>query len=134
MTEKKNILMVLFADKDIVKGLGAKWDASKKQWYFMGVLPDELKKYISYVVDVPFDDKDIFKKKIPSLRWSPDEQKEDVTSVAKVRWPLAAGKRREHPDPAYYENLFEWIGVTLVLQAISNAGRTASLKTSVKCH
>jgi hypothetical protein len=62
------------------------------------------------------------------------KQKEDVTSVAKVRWPLAAGKRREHPDPAYYENLFEWIGVTLVLQAISNAGRTASLKTSVKCH
>ena len=63
MAEKKNILMVLFADKDIVKGLGAKWDASKKQWYFMGVLPDELKKYISYVVDVPFDDKDIFKKR-----------------------------------------------------------------------
>ena len=72
--KKKNILMVLFADKDIVKGLGAKWDASKKQWYFMGVLPDELKKYISYVVDVPFDDKDIFKKRFPSLRWSPENK------------------------------------------------------------
>jgi hypothetical protein len=37
-------------------------------------------------------------------------------------------------QPAYYENLFEWIGVTWVLQAISDAGRTAQLKTTVKGH
>jgi hypothetical protein len=36
----------------------------------MSVLPDELKKYISYVVDVPFEDEDLFKTKIPSLRWN----------------------------------------------------------------
>jgi hypothetical protein len=39
-------------------------------------------------------------------------------------------QRWGHPDPVYYENLFEWIGVTWVLQAISNAGRTAQLKTN----
>jgi hypothetical protein len=37
----------------------------------MSVLPDELKKYISYVVDVPFEDEDLFKTKIPSLRFHP---------------------------------------------------------------
>jgi len=71
MSGKKTILMVLFEDKEIVKGLGAKWDATKKQWYFIGALPDELKKYVSYVLDIAFEDKDIFKEKLPSLRWNP---------------------------------------------------------------
>ena len=34
-------------------------------------------------------------------------------------------------NPAYYDILFEWMGVTVVLQAISNAGRTAQLKRVV---
>jgi hypothetical protein len=74
MAENKKILMVLFEDKEIVKGLGAKWDATKKHWYYIGVLPDELKKYISYVVDIAYEDKDIFKEKLPSLRWNPDNK------------------------------------------------------------
>jgi hypothetical protein len=34
------------------------------------------------------------------------------------------------PQSSLLRNLFEWIGVTWVLQVISNAGRTAQLKTS----
>jgi hypothetical protein len=74
MSGNKTILMVLFEDKEIVKGLGAKWDATKKQWYFIGALPDELKKYVSYVLDIAFEDKDIFKEKLPSLRWNPENK------------------------------------------------------------
>ena len=40
-------------------------------WYFMGDLPEELKKYKSYPVHIEYEDKDIFKTKYKSLRWSP---------------------------------------------------------------
>jgi hypothetical protein len=67
----KYTLLVPFEDKDIVKSLGAKWDSLNKNWYFMGDLPEELKKYKSYPVHIEYEDKDIFKTKYKSLRWSP---------------------------------------------------------------
>ncbi len=67
----KYTLLVPFDDKDIVKKLGAKWDSLNKNWYFMGDLPEELKKYKSYPVHIEYEDKDIFKTKYKSLRWSP---------------------------------------------------------------
>jgi hypothetical protein len=71
----KYTLLVPFEDKDIVKSLGAKWDSLNKNWYFMGdlnnPLPEELKKYKSYPVHIEYEDKDIFKTKYKSLRWSP---------------------------------------------------------------
>ena len=67
----KYTLLVPFDDKDIVKKLGAKWDSLNKNWYFMGDLPEELKKYKSYPVHIEYEDKDIFKSKYKSLRWSP---------------------------------------------------------------
>jgi hypothetical protein len=60
---------------------------------------------------------------------SPPKKVAKVLWTSECMWPE---QRWGHPDPAYYENLFEWIGVTWVLQAISNAGRTAQLKTSEK--
>ena len=68
---KKYTLLVPFEDKDIVKSLGAKWDSLNKNWYFIGDLPEELKKYKSYPVHIEYEDKDIFKTKYKSLRWSP---------------------------------------------------------------
>jgi len=68
---KKYTLLVPFDDKDIVKKLGAKWDSLNKNWYFIGDLPEELKKYKSYPVHIEYEDKDIFKTKYKSLRWSP---------------------------------------------------------------
>ena len=70
-TTTKYTLLVPFEDKDIVKSLGAKWDSLNKNWYFMGDLPEELKKYKSYPVHIEYEDKDIFKSKYKSLRWSP---------------------------------------------------------------
>jgi hypothetical protein len=70
-TTTKYTLLVPFEDKDIVKSLGAKWDSLNKNWYFMGDLPEELKKYKSYPVHIEYEDKDIFKTKYKSLRWSP---------------------------------------------------------------
>ena len=71
----KYTLIVPFEDKDIVKSLGAKWDSLNKNWYFVGDLqtpiPEELKKYKSYPVHIEYEDKDIFKTKYKSLRWSP---------------------------------------------------------------
>lgn len=67
----KYTLIVPFDDKDIVKSLGAKWDSLNKNWYFVGDLPEELKKYKSYPVHIEYKDKDIFKTKYKSLRWSP---------------------------------------------------------------
>jgi hypothetical protein len=70
-TTTKYTLLVPFEDKDIVKGFGAKWDSLNKNWYFIGDLPEELKKYKSYPVHIEYEDKDIFKTKYKSLRWSP---------------------------------------------------------------
>lgn len=67
----KYTLLVPFDDKDIVKKLGAKWDSLNKNWYFIGDLPEELHKYKSYPVHIEYEDKDIFKTKYKSLRWSP---------------------------------------------------------------
>ena len=67
----KYTLLVPFEDKDIVKKHGAKWDSLNKNWYFIGDLPEELKKYNSYPVHVEYEDKDIFKSKYKSLRWNP---------------------------------------------------------------
>lgn len=39
---KKMYLTVPFADKDVVKGLGAKWDPDKKKWYIMSNTNTEL--------------------------------------------------------------------------------------------
>jgi hypothetical protein len=72
-TTKYNLL-VPFEDKDKVKSLGAKWDSLNKIWYFIGDLPEELKKYKGYAVHVEYEDKDIFKSKYKSLRWNPTKK------------------------------------------------------------
>lgn len=41
----RNYLDVPFAEKDIVKAAGAKWDPKSKQWYVDGEVPESIKKY-----------------------------------------------------------------------------------------
>jgi hypothetical protein len=73
-TTKKHTLLVPFEDKDNAKIMGCKWDSLNKNWYFIGDLPEELKKYKSYPVHIEYDDKDILKSKYKSLRWNPTKK------------------------------------------------------------
>ena len=55
-----------------VKKLGAKWNTEEKYWYFPslnGNLPDDLKKYKSYIVPIEYDDKEYYKSILPSMKW-----------------------------------------------------------------
>ena len=38
---KKNYLKVKYEQKDEAKSYGAKWDPSKKKWYYVNTLPQE---------------------------------------------------------------------------------------------
>lgn len=53
-----------------VKKIGARWENDNKYWYYPsidGTLPDELKKYKSYKVNIKYDDKEFFKPQLPSM-------------------------------------------------------------------
>jgi hypothetical protein len=66
-------LLIPFDKKDEVKkSFGIKWDNDKKTWYYIcnGELPEGLDKYTEMVVDVRYEDKDLFKKRFKTMRWN----------------------------------------------------------------
>jgi Domain of unknown function (DUF5710) len=64
----KIFLCVSFADKEQAKKLGAKWDGDVKRWY-CEKMTTELDIYKPVEVSIKYEDKDIYKKKFPSLYW-----------------------------------------------------------------
>lgn len=68
-------LSIPFDKKDELKPLKIKWNAGQKSWFFQGgELPQELEKYKSIYVDIPYDDKEIFKSKFPSMSFDKERK------------------------------------------------------------
>ena len=75
-------LEVPFEEKDEARGLGARWDSTKKVWY-MDRRIKELEKYLPVYLFVPFEEKD--EVKMMGARWNnefkkwviPDYRKDD---------------------------------------------------------
>ena len=65
-------LLIPFDKKDEVKkDFKIRWDTDKKIWYYIGnELPIGLDKYEEMVVDVRYEDKDLFKKRFKTMRWN----------------------------------------------------------------
>lgn len=65
-------LLIPFDKKDEVKkDFKIRWDTDKKIWYYIGnELPKGLDKYEEMVVDVRYEDKDLFKKRFKTMRWN----------------------------------------------------------------
>lgn len=70
-----NLLVPFDKKEDLKTEFKIKWDAEKKIWYYMGnQLPEGLEKYEEMVVDVSYDDKDLFKKRFKTMRWNKDNK------------------------------------------------------------
>lgn len=70
--KQKIRLLFPFEKNADVKKLGAKWENEDKYWYYPSLdneLPEELKQYKSYKVNIKYDEKDYFKPKFPSMRF-----------------------------------------------------------------
>jgi hypothetical protein len=70
---KQKIRLIFPFEKNAdVKKLGARWESESKYWYYPsldGTLPDELKEYKSYKVNIKYEDKEFFKPQLPSMRF-----------------------------------------------------------------
>lgn len=68
---KQKIRLIFPFEKNAdVKKLGARWETDNKYWYYPsidGSLPDELKEYKSYKVNINYDDKEFFKPQLTSM-------------------------------------------------------------------
>lgn len=68
---KQKIRLIFPFEKNAdVKKLGARWETDNKYWYYPsidGTLPDELKEYKSYKVNINYDDKEFFKPQLTSM-------------------------------------------------------------------
>jgi hypothetical protein len=68
---KQKIRLIFPFEKNAdVKKLGARWETDNKYWYYPsidGTLPDDLKEYKSYKVNIKYDDKEFFKPQLPSM-------------------------------------------------------------------
>ena len=70
-----NLLVPFEKKEDVKKEFKIKWDMDNKIWYYIGnELPEALEKYREMVVDVPYEDKDLFKKRFKSMRWNKDDK------------------------------------------------------------
>lgn len=69
---KKVFLQVPYKQKEAAKSLGAKWDASFKEWYYEGEeVPEVLKRWTKCIVVVEPEDKEAMKSMFPSLKFNP---------------------------------------------------------------
>jgi hypothetical protein len=68
---KQKIRLIFPFEKNAdVKKLGARWETDNKYWYYPsidGTLPDNLKEYKSYKVNINYDDKEFFKPQLTSM-------------------------------------------------------------------
>lgn len=72
MTDIRNNLAIPFFLKNKLREQYPKlrWDAEKKTWYFIGELPDGLKKYIETPIDIKYEERDEYKAQFTSLKWN----------------------------------------------------------------
>jgi 5-formyltetrahydrofolate cyclo-ligase len=72
-TNKQKIRLIFpFEKNGDIKKLGARWENEDKYWYYPsldGELPEDLKEYKSYKVNIKYEEKDFFKTKFPSMRF-----------------------------------------------------------------
>jgi Domain of unknown function (DUF5710) len=94
-----DLVDVPFKEKNIVKQLGAKWDTSKKVWYYNGDLsyvePTLMEWNPRVYLDVPFNEKDEARDDY-GCNWDPKRKK----------WYLHAGNMYHYTD---WEGLARWL-------------------------
>lgn len=72
---RTNLLIPFDKKEEVKKQFNIRWDMDKKLWYFMGnELPESLEKYQEMIVDVKYEDKDLFKKRFKTMRWNKDDK------------------------------------------------------------
>ena len=63
-------LIIPYSLKDELKQYKPRWDVECKTWYYEGDnIPEELEKYVEKVVDIPYKDKDVYKKLYSSMKF-----------------------------------------------------------------
>ena len=69
---RHNLLIPFEEKEEVKKKFGIKWDNDNKVWYYVcnGDLPEGLDMYREMIVDVKYEDKDLFKKRFKTMRWN----------------------------------------------------------------
>lgn len=78
LNKQKIKVIFPYSENNEMKKLGVKWDNENKYWYFPtlnGELPENLKKFKYYEVNIEYEDREYYKPLLKSMKWDKVKKK-----------------------------------------------------------